>query len=201
MLLQKFNWSQVAILYENSSYYTSIKDGVVKQFKNEGINVRLQRPLLTFGCLVKLQLNIPCETTSVKNLTVFMTDLVKTIKENARIFLFITNYRVSREILLHAYDEGMTNGDYVFIMLQLEQEQFIINQRIPAQYHLFPGVEDRLCDHFQALEAVIVVEIKPTDSANNTFADFEKQVSERFNDPIFPEKVRELEIFMTNWLS
>ena len=96
---------------------------------------------------------------------------------------------MSREILLHAYDEGMTNGDYVFIMLQLEQKQFIINQRNPAQYHLYPGVEDRLCDHFQALEAVIVVEIKPTDSSNNTFADFEKQVSERFNDSIFPENV------------
>ena len=104
------------------------------------------------------------------------------------VLLFITNYRVSHEILLHAYDEGMTNGDYVFIMLQLEQKQFIVNQRIPAQYHLFPVVEDRRCDYFQALEAVIVVEIKPMDSANNTFADFEKQVSERFNDPIFPSR-------------
>ena len=95
---------------------------------------------------------------------------------------------MSREILLYAYNEGMTNGDHVFIMLQLEQKQFIINQRIPAQYHLFPGVRDRLCDYFQALEAVIVVEIKPTDSANNTFVDFAKQVSERFNDPIFPSR-------------
>ena len=49
MLLWKFNWSQVAILYENSTYYTSIKDKVVEQFENEGINVRLERRLLTFG--------------------------------------------------------------------------------------------------------------------------------------------------------
>lgn len=49
MLLRKFNWSQVAVLYENSSYYTSVKDRVVEQFKNEGINVRLERPLFTFG--------------------------------------------------------------------------------------------------------------------------------------------------------
>lgn len=200
MLLQKFNWSQVAILYENSTYYTSIKNGVVEQFKNEGINVRLQRPLLTFGCQIKLKFNVTCETTSVKNLTVFMTDLVKTIKENARILLFITNYRVSHEILLHAYDEGMTNGDYVFIMLQLEQKQFIVNQRIPAQYHLFPVDDDRRCDYFQALEAVIVVEIKPMDSANNTFADFEKQLSEKFNDSIFPSPVKENDTIMTAYL-
>ena len=95
---------------------------------------------------------------------------------------------MSRETLLYAYDEGMTTGDHVFIMLQLEQNQFIINQRIPEQYHLFPGVERRLCNYFQALEAVIVVEIKLADSANNTFADFAKQVTEKFNDPIFPSR-------------
>ena len=49
MLLRKFNWSQVAILYENSSYYTSIKDKVVEQFKNEDIKVPLERRLLTYG--------------------------------------------------------------------------------------------------------------------------------------------------------
>ena len=49
MLLQKFNWSQVAILYENSTYYTSVKDKVVEQFENEEINVWLERPLLTYG--------------------------------------------------------------------------------------------------------------------------------------------------------
>lgn len=95
---------------------------------------------------------------------------------------------MSRETLLYAYDEGMTNGDHVFIMLQLEQNQFIINQRNPALYHLLPGVIHRLCDYFQALEAVIVVEIKLTDSANNTFADFEKKVTEKFNDTIFPSR-------------
>ena len=49
MLLQEFNWSQVAILYENSTYYTSIKDKVVEQFENDGINVLLERRLMTFG--------------------------------------------------------------------------------------------------------------------------------------------------------
>ena len=32
----------------------------------------------------------------------------------------------------------------------------------------------RLCNYFEALEAVIVVEIKLADSTNSTFADFEK---------------------------
>ena len=97
---------------------------------------------------------------------------------------------MSRETLLYAYDEGMTTGDHVFIMLQLEQNQFIIKQRNPVQYHLIPGVEHRLCNYFQALEAVIVVEIKLADSANNTFTDFEKQLTEKFNDPIFPSRDR-----------
>lgn len=50
MLLQKFNWSQVAVLYENSSYYVGIKDQVVEVFQKENINVRMQRPLITFRC-------------------------------------------------------------------------------------------------------------------------------------------------------
>ena len=95
---------------------------------------------------------------------------------------------MSRETLLYAHNENMTTGDYVFIMLQLEQKQFIINQRTPEQYHLLPVGGDKLCNYFQALEAVIVVEIKLADSANNTFTDFQKQVTEKFNDPIFPSR-------------
>ena len=49
MLLRKFNWSQVAILYENSSYYIGIKDRVKEQFEKDGIKVRLTKPLFTFG--------------------------------------------------------------------------------------------------------------------------------------------------------
>ena len=116
----------------------------------------------------------------------FVWNLETTLTCFLSVILFITDYRVSRETLLSAYNLNMTTGDYAFIMLQLEQKQSIINQKNPEQYHLFPNVMHKLCDYFQALEAVIVVEIKLADSANNTFADFAKQVTEKFNDPIFP---------------
>ena len=46
-LLQKFNWTQVAVLYENSSDYITIKDVVVQEFEKQDIIVRMEKPLLT----------------------------------------------------------------------------------------------------------------------------------------------------------
>ena len=100
--------------------------------------------------------------------------------------IFISDYRVSRRTLLYAHDQGMTSGDYAFIMLQLNQEQFMRNQRIPQQYYLLGSIpDDRVCDYYEALEPVIVVEIKPTDTKNMTFRDFGEQVKTKFGDPIF----------------
>ena len=89
----------------------------------------------------------------------------------------------------YAYDEGMTTGDHVFIMLQLELEQFILNQKNPEQYHLAPPTNNRtVCDYFQALEAVIIVEVKVVDAANTSFTEFEDQVKKKFHDPVFPAR-------------
>lgn len=189
MLLRKFNWSQVAILYENSSYYIGIKDRVKEQFEKDGIKVRLTEPLFTFGCLTKLQVGVKCSTTDVTDLPAFMKTLMKTINKNARIVLFITSSRVSLSTMSYAYHEGMTTGDHVFIMLQLELKQFILNQKNPEQYHLVPLPADiTACDYFQALEAVIIVEIKVVDAANTSFTEFEDQVKKKFHDPVFPTR-------------
>ena len=111
--------------------------------------------------------------------------------------VYITDYRVSRLTLLHAFDEGMTFGDYAFIMVQLDQETFIRNQGIREQYYLLPDVPpNRTCDYHQALESVIVVEIKPTDAQNQSFKYFGERVTTKFNNSVFPRPRLPVSLFL-----
>ena len=101
--------------------------------------------------------------------------------------VFISNYLVGRRTLLTAFDEDMTDGEYAFIMLQLDQQQFINNQLRKAQYYVTSDVPfDRTCDYYQAMESVIVLEIEPTEAKNETHEAFDKQVRKKFQDPTFP---------------
>lgn len=110
--------------------------------------------------------------------------------------VYITDYHVSRLTLLSAFDEGITFGDYAFIMVQLDQETFIRNQGIRQQYYLLPGVpNERLCDYYQALESVIIVEIKPTDAKNQSFRYFGERVETKFNNSVFPHPKLPVSLF------
>lgn len=83
-LLRKFNWTQVAILYENRTNYIRMKDGVVEEFKKNGIKVLLERTLLDDKCYSRLIHNLICEQSHVKNVTSYMTDMFAELKEKAR---------------------------------------------------------------------------------------------------------------------
>lgn len=53
-LLEEFNWSQVAVLYENTARVIEYKEAVVKEFRNQGIQVLFEQELLTFRYLLLL---------------------------------------------------------------------------------------------------------------------------------------------------
>ena len=83
-LLRRFNWTQVAILYENRTNYIRMKDGVVEEFKKNGINILLERTLLDDKCYSRLINNRICEQSHVKNVTTYMQDMFTGLKEKAR---------------------------------------------------------------------------------------------------------------------
>lgn len=83
-LLRKFNWTQVAILYENRTNYIRMKDGVVEEFKKNGIKVLLERTLLDDKCYSRLINNQICEQSHVKNVTSYLKDMFAELKEKAR---------------------------------------------------------------------------------------------------------------------
>lgn len=83
-LLRKFNWTQVAILYENRTSYIRMKDGVVDEFKKNDIKVLLEKTLLDEKCYSRLINNRTCEQSHVKNVTTYLQDMFTELKEKSR---------------------------------------------------------------------------------------------------------------------
>lgn len=53
-LLKEFNWSQVAVLYENTARVIEYKEAVVKEFRKQGITVLFEQYLLTYRYVLLL---------------------------------------------------------------------------------------------------------------------------------------------------
>lgn len=86
-MFQKFNWSEVAILYENITSYIRMKEVVEREFKSNNINVLMDKELLANGCygLVKSNLTHYCDPpTSVTNVSDYMGNMFKELKEKCR---------------------------------------------------------------------------------------------------------------------
>ena len=83
-LLRKFNWTQVAILFENRTNYIRMKDEVVDEFKKNDIKVLLQKTLLDDKCYSRLYHNQTCLQSHVKNVATYMQDMFTELKEKAR---------------------------------------------------------------------------------------------------------------------
>lgn len=88
---------------------------------------------------------------------------------------------MARQTLLYAFDKGMTDGDYAFVMLQLDQEQYIRNIKRPGQIFVLLNLpRERWCDYNQALESVILVEINST-VVQEVYEAFEEEVKQKFD--------------------
>ena len=53
-LLKEFDWSQVAVLYENTARVIEYKEAVVKEFRKQGITVLFEQDLLSFRYVLLL---------------------------------------------------------------------------------------------------------------------------------------------------
>ncbi|KAL9957058.1 hypothetical protein ACROYT_G038645 [Oculina patagonica] len=182
-LLHKFNWTQVAILYENRTTYIRMKDAVIEEFEKNDIKILPEKTLLPDKCYSLLKHNRTCPESHVKpgELKSYMQNMFGKLKEDARILLYISEYVVARQTLEYAFDKGMTDGDYAFVMLQLNQEQYIRRRKNPGQIFVLLNLDEmRTCDYYQAIESVILVEINST-VVQETYDAFEEEVKQKFN--------------------
>ena len=91
--------------------------------------------------------------------------------------------------MLHAYDEDMTNGDYVFIMFELDQAQMAMYTVKPFKWFFSSHREtlNRYEHLLEAFEAVFVLAIKsPTSESYTSFAE---ELKRRSPDPPFNSEV------------
>ena len=110
---------------------------------------------------------------------------------------------MARQTLEYAYDQGMTKGEYAFIMLQLDQEQYIRNRKNPNQLFVLLNLPpNRTCHYYEALESGILLEINST-VVKETYEAFEKEVNATFNRfrPGLYESLPELFKIQVTWFS
>lgn len=53
-LLKEFNWSKVAVLYEDTARVIEYKEAVLKEFNKQGIQLLFQQRLLTYRYVLLL---------------------------------------------------------------------------------------------------------------------------------------------------
>lgn len=98
---------------------------------------------------------------------------------------------MAREGMLHAYDEGMTDGDYAFIMFVLDQSEMSLYTKLTFKW-FFSSYKTSLNRYHhvkKAFEAAFVLAIKSPSS--KSYPNFTAELKKRSRDPPFHSKVYE----------
>ena len=115
--------------------------------------------------------------------------------------IFVTDFPVAREGMLHAHDENMTNGDYVFIIFELDQWQVGIRTDWPFKW--FFGSHRSTINRYdqvkQAFEAAFVLAVKSPSS--KSYVNFEEELKTRSTDEPFNSKAYTGYLFQGSFLA
>ena len=98
---------------------------------------------------------------------------------------------MAREGMLQAYDEGMTDGDYAFIMFVLDQSEMKLYTKRAFKW-FFSSYKTSLNRYHhvkKAFEAAFVLAIKSPSS--ESYPNFTAELKKRSRDPPFYSKVYE----------
>ena len=97
----------------------------------------------------------------------------------------MTDFNIALEGMLHAFDENMTNGDYVFLIFELDQLQVGIKTDLPFKWFLSSHTStlDRRDQVKQAFEAAFVLAVKSPSS--KSYVNFTKELKIRSTDEPF----------------
>ena len=97
----------------------------------------------------------------------------------------MTDFNIALEGMLHAFDENMTNGDYVFIIFELDQLQVGIKTDLPFKWFFSSHTStlDRRDQVKQAFEAAFVLAVKSPSS--KSYVNFTEELKIRSTDEPF----------------
>lgn len=105
------------------------------------------------------------------------------------VVVFVADFYIAREGMLHAYDEDMINGDFVFIIFELDQTQVSLYTEQPFKWFFssYPRTLNRYHHVKAAFEAAFVLAIKSPSS--RSYANFTEQVKRRSPEEPFNSTV------------
>ncbi|XP_031575271.1 atrial natriuretic peptide receptor 1-like isoform X2 [Actinia tenebrosa] len=166
-LLKYYQWRRVAIIYENVTKWIEMKNTITKRLTENGVHIALELMMS------------PSSVYRPQNHSKVYKDILGQIKTEARIVIFVTEFFLAREGMLHALDHGMINGDYVFIMFELDQNQVSSYAKQPFKwlFSSYPSTLNRYNHLQRAFAAVFVLAVKSPSSKNYSL--FQEELKRR----------------------
>lgn len=103
------------------------------------------------------------------------------------VIIVVADFYYARKTLMPARQAGLTNGDYVFILFELNHDEVLLANRYPSYWFAVPTGEDDpyyRCKFQQAFDSVLVLALNVNQNAT-TFDQFQSDVKNRSIDPPF----------------
>ena len=96
-------------------------------------------------------------------------------------------FRYAKELLLPACEEGLTNGDYAFILFFLNHDEVLLNKQNPISWaypHCDANDPYSRCKFQQAFDSALVMSLNINEN-NGSFTHFQRAVIQRSKEPPF----------------
>ena len=109
------------------------------------------------------------------------------------VIIVLEEFRYAKELLLPAGEEGLTDGDYAFILFLLNHGDFLLNKGYPNSWAYFLSESNdsyRRCKFQQAFDSVLVMSLNINEN-NGSFKHFQRTVKQRSSEPPFYSQVYE----------
>ncbi|XP_022107162.1 speract receptor-like [Acanthaster planci] len=141
--MQMFNWDQVTVVLRNHSIWHQVYSVVSAQFKENNITVQHEE-IFESGF-------IPYNDSTPDP----FPDIIRRTKETTRIYIFLGEVYELRSFAIDAYDQGLTNGEYVIVGTSVDHKMRTTQNWHSMSYIGWGTFEDEKA--IKAFEAVLIV--------------------------------------------
>ena len=104
------------------------------------------------------------------------------------VIIILTGLYHARNTLIPAREVGLTDGDYAFIMFQLNHNEVFIHKEYPTSWFTLATDGDPYfrCKFQQAFESVLMIALNVKENKEGEFKNFQRAVVKRSPEKPFP---------------
>lgn len=103
------------------------------------------------------------------------------------VIIVLEEFRYAKELLLPACEEGLTNGDYAFILFFLNHHEVLVNKQTNNSWaypHCDSNDSYSRCKFQQAFDSALVMSLNINESSGS-YRHFQRAVKQRSTEPPF----------------